>query len=75
MMLACLGQVASENSPDADDADCFGAAVQEATQLMLMMLFVLGHLPNESTPDADDYGCFGALVRESLGAPAKRKST
>ena len=43
MMLACLGQVASESSPDADDADCFGAAVQEATQLMLMMLLCWGN--------------------------------
>ena len=56
------------SSPDdADDAGCFGAPVQEAAQLMLMMLAVWGHLPSESPPDADD--------AHVSGAPGKREFT
>ena len=66
MMLACLGQVASENSPDAD---CFGARVHLMLMIMAALVHlcekVLGHLPSGNPPDADDAGCFGVLVQQA----------
>ena len=56
MMLACLGGLPIGSSPNADDAGWFGAPVQEAAQLMLMVLGVVLHLSSESPGDADDAG-------------------